>query len=66
MKLTQFEPQVNLNIQQAKMQVSRDLNAYGGNTQGLSALGKAIGTVGDIYFKEWQKKQDNDVIDAFN
>lgn len=66
MKLTQFEPQVNLNIQQAKMQVSRDLNAYGGNTQGLSALGKAIGAVGDIYYKEWQKKQNNDVIDALN
>lgn len=66
MKLTQFEPQVNLNIEQAKMQVSRDLNAYGGNTQGLSAMGKAIGAAGDIYFKEWQKKQNNDVIDALN
>lgn len=66
MKLTQFEPQVNLNIQQAKTQVSRDLNAYGGDTQGLSAMGKAIGAVGDIYFKEWQKKQNNDVIDALN
>lgn len=66
MKLTQFEPQVNLNIQQAKTQVSRDLNAYGGDTQGLSAMGKAIGAAGDIYFKEWQKKQNNDVIDALN
>lgn len=66
MKLTQFEPQVNLNIQQAKTQVSRDLNAYGGNTQGLSALGKVIGAAGDIYYKEWQKKQNNDVIDALN
>lgn len=66
MKLTQFEPQVNLNIEQAKMQVSRDLNAYGGHTQGLSAMGKAIGAAGDIYFKEWQKKQNNDVIDALN
>lgn len=66
MKLTQFEPQVNLNIQQAKTQVARDLNAYGGDTQGLSAMGKAIGAAGDIYFKEWQKKQNNDVIDALN
>lgn len=66
MKLTQFEPQVNLNIQQAKTQVARDLNAYGGDTQGLSAMGKAIGAAGDIYFKEWQKKQNDNVIDALN
>lgn len=66
MKLTQFEPQVNLNIQQAKTQVARDLNAYGGDTQGLSTMGKAIGAVGDIYFKEWQKKQNDNVIDALN
>lgn len=66
MKLTQFTPEVQKNITQARVQAVDNPAAYGANQSGSQLLGKSIGVALNAYQEAWQKDQNNRVIDATN
>lgn len=66
MKLSQYNANVNRNIQQAKIVPSGSIQAYGGDTRGLQGVIAAIGQVGEEYRRRWLKDQNDKVFDAVN
>lgn len=66
MKLTQFTPEVQKNITQARVQAVDNPAAYGANQSGSQLLGRNIGIALNAYQEAWQKDQNNRVIDATN
>lgn len=66
MKLSQFEPQVNKNVINAKVTLPSDSAAYGGIQSGADSLNKSIGSAAGVYEKAWLKSQNDKVIDATN
>lgn len=66
MKLTQFTPDVNKNIINAKVQAVDSPAAYGSNQTGTGALNASLGAAMDMVQKQWQKDQNDRIIDATN
>lgn len=66
MKLSQFDANVNRNIEQAHIAPTGTLQAYGADTRGLEGTIAAIGQLGDAYRKQWLKDQNDKVFDAVN
>lgn len=66
MKLTQFTPDVNKNIINAKVQAVDSPAAYGANQSGTAALNAALGAGMEAYQKQWMKDQNDRIIDATN
>lgn len=66
MKLTQYEPSVNKNIEQAKMNAVTNIQAYGGTGSEWNDLGKAVNMIYAEKEKEWLRGENNKVIDATN
>lgn len=66
MKLSQYDANVNRNVEQAHITPAGTLQAYGADTRGLQGFAAAIGQVGDIYRKKWLSDQNNKVVDAAN
>lgn len=66
MKLTQFTPDVNKNIINAKVQAVDSPAAYGSNQTGNSALNASLGAAMDMVQKQWTKDQNDRVFDALN
>ncbi len=66
MKLTQFTPDVNKNLLNAKVQAVDSPVAYGSNQTGNSALNASLGTAMDMVQKQWMKDQNDRIIDATN
>ena len=66
MKLSQFSGDINKNIMQGKIIPTTTLESVGGNTAGLTTLGKAAGAVSDMLGKVWLKDQNDKIFDAKN
>ena len=66
MKLTQFTPDVNKNIINAKVQAVDSPAAYGSNQTGTGALNASLGAAMDMVQKQWTKDQNDRIIDATN
>ena len=66
MKLSQFSGDINKNIMQGKIIPTTTLESAGGNTAGLTTLGKAVGAVSDMLGKVWLKDQNDKIFDAKN
>ena len=66
MKLSQFSGDINKNIMQGKIIPTTTLESAGGNTAGLTTLGKAAGAVSDMLGKVWLKDQNDKIFDAKN
>ena len=66
MKLSQYDPQVNRNILQARVQAADNPAAYGSNQSGADTLNRAIGNVAVTLDKAWQQKTYDNVQDATN
>ena len=66
MKLTQFTPDVNKNIINGKVQAVDSPAAYGANQTGTGALNASLGAAMDMVQKQWQKDQNDRIIDATN
>lgn len=66
MKLSQFDANVNRNIEQAHIAPTGTLQAYGADTRGLEGTIAAIGQLGEAYRKQWLKDQNDKVFDAVN
>ena len=66
MKLVNYDPTQKLNTIQGGTQASGNEMAYGGNQQGLSNLGKAIGDLGSTMLQIQKQKELVDVVNAAN
>ena len=66
MKLVNYDPTQKLNTIQGGTQASGNEMAYGGNQQGLSSLGKAIGDLGSTMLQIQKQKELVDVVNATN
>lgn len=66
MKLESFAPQVSRNTVSGRVSSPVLEEAYGGNTKGTQAMAGALGRAAEILQIEWQKDQNNRVIDATN
>lgn len=66
MKLSQFSGDINKNTMQGKIIPTTTLESEGGNTAGLTTLGKAAGAVSDMLGKVWLKDQNDKIFDAKN
>lgn len=66
MKLSQYDPSVNRNLSNAKVNPVTDPNAFGANTKGIESMGNVMGQVLDLRTKAWMKDQNDRVVDAEN
>ena len=66
MKFANYDPTQKLNTIQGSTQASGNEMAYGGNQQGLSSLGKAIGDLGSTMLQIQKQKELVDVVNATN
>ena len=66
MKLVNYDPTQKLNTIQGGTQAAGNEMAYGGNQQGLSSLGKAIGDLGSTMLQIQKQKELVDVVNATN
>jgi hypothetical protein len=66
MKLVNYDPTQKLNTIQGGTQAAGNEMAYGGNQQGLSNLGKAIGDLGSTMLQIQKQKELVDVVNAAN
>jgi len=66
MKFVNYDPTQKLNTIQGSTQASGNEMAYGGNQQGLSSLGKAIGDLGSTMLQIQKQKELVDVVNATN
>ncbi|WP_298710756.1 transglycosylase SLT domain-containing protein [uncultured Veillonella sp.] len=66
MKFVNYDPAQKLNTIQGGTQASGNEMAYGGNQQGLSNLGKAIGDLGSTMLQIQKQKELVDVVNAAN
>lgn len=64
MKFTQFTPEVNLNITQAKVQAVDNPAAYGANQSGNQAIMQGLEKVKAVIHEQWQKGENDRVIKA--
>lgn len=66
MKLSQYDPQINRNILQGRVQAVDNRAAWGGDQSGQAALGQAMGNVSVALNQQWMKDQNDRVFDALN
>lgn len=66
MKFVNYDPAQKLNTIQGGTQASGNEMVYGGNQQGLSNLGKAIGDLGSTMLQIQKQKELVDVVNAAN
>lgn len=66
MKLSQYDPQINRNILQGRVQAVDNRAAWGGDQSGQAALGQAMGNVSVALDKAFQQKTYDNVQDAMN
>ena len=66
MKFVNYDPTQKLNTIQGGTQATGNEMAYGGNQQGLSSLGKAIGDLGSTMLQIQKQKELVDVVNAAN
>ncbi len=66
MKLSQYDPQINRNILQGRVQAVDNRAAWGGDQSGAAALGQAVGNISVALDKAFQQRTYDDVQDAMN